>query len=127
MADLPHPDQVRVLLTDAKVTPADLDRYGDAFVAAGRPSTAVMFYERGKTPDRVRKILELAQKEGDAFLMDWVARVAPELATPEAWERVGDAALKAERFNFAKQAFEKAGRDGKAAEATNALLKILNA
>jgi hypothetical protein len=59
--------------------------------------------------------------------MDWVARIAPDLATPEVWERVGDAAMKAERFNFAKQAFEKAGRDGKVAEAANALLKILNA
>jgi predicted negative regulator of RcsB-dependent stress response len=127
MAELPHPDAVRVLLTDPKVPPGDLDRYGDAFLDAGRASVATMFYERSKNADRAKKIADRAVKDGDAFLMEWVARIAPAEATPESWERVGDAALQQGKLTFAKVAFEKAGRDAKAAEATTALLKMLNA
>ncbi len=127
MADLPHPDQVRVLLTDAKIAPGELDRHGDAFFDAGRPSVAAQFYERSKSPDRVRKILDRALKDGDAFLMEWISRFAPDQATPDAWEKVGDAAMQQGKLSFAKLAFEKAARDGKVAEATHALLKTLNA
>lgn len=127
MTNLPHPDQVRVLLTDAKIPPAELDRHGDTFFDSGRPSVAAQFYERSKSPDRVKKVLERALKDGDAFLMEWVSRVASDQATPEAWEKVGDAAMQQGKHSFAKLAFEKAGRDGKVAEATNALLKMLNA
>ena len=127
MADLPHPDQVRVLLTDPKIAPGALDRHGDAFFESGRPSVAAQFYERSKSPDRVKKILERALKDGDAFLMEWVSRIAPDQATAETWEKIGDTAMQQGKLSFAKLAFEKAGRDGKVAEATHALLKMLNA
>jgi hypothetical protein len=127
MAELPHPDQVRVLLTDPKIPTAELDRHGDAFFAAGRASVATMFYERAKTPDRVKRILDLAVKDGDAFLLDWVARVAPDLATPEVCEKCGDAAVSQGKLAFAKQAFDRAGADGKAASAENERLRQLNA
>ncbi len=127
MAELPHPDKVRVLLTDLRIAPTELDRHGDAFFEAGRPSVAAQFYERSKSPDRVKRILDRALKDGDAFLMEWISRIAPDQATPEAWEKVGDAAMQQGKLSFAKLAFEKAGRDGRVAEATNALLKALNA
>jgi hypothetical protein len=126
MADaLPHPDEVRVLLTRKDLAPADCDRTGDQFLAADRPSVAAMFYERSKNPDRARRILDRALKDGDAFLMDWIARVAPDLATPEAWGRVGEAAMAQKKFSFAKLAFEKAGDDARSARATEELLKAL--
>ena len=126
MAELPHPDRVRVLLTDPKIAPAELDRHGDAFFEAGRASVATMFYERARTPDRVKKVLDLAVRDGDAFLLDWVARVAPDVATPAACEKCGDAALSQGKLAFAKQAFDRAGADGKAAAAENERLRLLN-
>src|SRR5687767_3019453 len=77
---LPTPEKIRMMITDPKVTPADLDQAGDLFLEAGHPSTAAMLYERAKSPERIRRILDQALKDGDAFLLDWVVKVAPDLA-----------------------------------------------
>src|SRR5262245_59459671 len=103
-AQPPAPDKVRVLLTDPKLTPAELDRCGDLFMEADLPSVAAMFYDRTKSPDRVRQVFDRALKEGDAFLLEWVSRLQPDAATPEAWKRCGEAAEHAGKTAFARTA-----------------------
>lgn len=121
----PTPEKVRVVLTDARRTPAELDAMGDEFLAEGRPSIAVMFYERTRTPDRAQRIIDLAVKHGDSFLMEWVARVHPEQARPDLWKRVAEAALSSRKLSFAIQAFRRAGDDARADEVRKELNQAL--
>lgn len=122
----PIPEKARVLLTDPKRSPAELDAIGDQFLAEQRPNLAVMFYERTRTPDRAQRILDLAVKTGDGFLMDWVARVHPDLARPDLWRRVAEAALASKKLSFAVLAFRKAGDETRAEEALKELNQSLS-
>src|SRR5688572_5110446 len=109
MAATPTPEKVRVLLTDPRQTAADHDRNGDLFAAEGRLNIAMMFYERSGSKDRIEKVLRQAVDGGDTFLVEWVFKVRPELVDASAWTRTGEAALKAKKFAFARDAFQRAG------------------
>ncbi|MBI4563501.1 MAG: hypothetical protein HY716_02250 [Planctomycetes bacterium] len=125
MPRLPHPDRVRVLLSDPRQTPADHDRNGDAFFAEGRLNVAMMFYEKSKSRDRLEKTLRAAGDSGDTFLVEWVFKVLPELVTPQDWIRTGEAAMKAGKYSFARDAFLRAGDEARAQEAVQALNQAL--
>lgn len=124
-ARLPHPDRIRVLLTDPKLSPEELNRHGDAFLDAGRPNVAVMFYDRTGAPDRVKRVVDLAVREGDTFLLDWAARVRADSVSADDWRRCGQEAMNRRRLSFAVRAFARAGDDAKATEAREALMKAL--
>jgi hypothetical protein len=127
MAPTPLPEKVRVLLTDPRQTPADHDRHGDLFMADGRPNIAMMFYERSGSKDRIDKVLRQAVDGGDTFLVEWVSKVRPELVIPQTWIRTGEAAMRAQKFAFARDAFRRAGEEGesKVQEAEKALNQAL--
>ena len=116
MAVSPSPERVRVLLTDPKQTPADHDRNGDLFAAEGRMNIAMMFYERSGSKDRLEKVLRQAVEGGDTFLVEWVFKVRPELVDASAWSRTGDAAQRAKKYAFARDAYQRAGDETKVVE-----------
>ena len=60
MAATPTPEQVRVLLTDPKQAPADLDRLGSLFLEEGRPNIAMMFFERSGSKETLGRVLRPA-------------------------------------------------------------------
>ncbi len=116
MAVSPSPEKVRVLLTDPRQTPADHDRNGDLFLGEGRPNIAMMFYERSGSKDRLEKVLKQAIEGGDTFLVEWVFKLRPELVDSGTWTRTGEAALRAKKFAFARDAFQRAGDETKVVE-----------
>jgi len=126
MASSPIPEKVRVLLTDPRQTPADHDRHGDRFMDEGRPNIAMMFYERSGSKDRIDKVLRKAVEAGDTFLVEWVFKVRPELVITQTWTQTGDAAMRAKKFAFARDAFQRAGDEAKTQEAQKALNQALS-
>jgi hypothetical protein len=125
MAATPTPEQVRVLLTDPRQAPADLDRLGSLFLAEGRPNIAMMFFERSGSKEPLERVLRQAVDAGDTFLVEWVYKVKPELVAPQDWGRTGEAALKAGKFTFARDAFRRGGDDARALEAEKSLNQAL--
>ena len=125
MAASPIPEKVRVLLTDPRQTPADHDRTGDLFLQEGRPNIAMMFYERSGSKDRLEKVLKAAVDSGDTFLVEWVYKVKPDLVDASAWTRTGEAALRAKKFAFARDAFLRAGDETRVMEARKSLDQAL--
>lgn len=121
---LPSPERVRILTASKDLKPEDADKHGDQFFEAGNPAQAMMFYERSKNPDRLRKVKEYAVGQGDAFLLLWVAKLSPELLTPEDWTKAGENAMANGRVIFAKDCFEKAELPDRAREARQEYLKI---
>jgi len=126
MASTPLPEKVRILLTDPRQTPADHDRNGDRFLEDGRPNIAMMFYERSGSKDRIDKVLRKAVEGGDTFLVEWVFKVRPELVIPQTWSQTGEAAMRAQKFAFARDAFQRAGDEAKTQEAQKALNQALS-
>jgi len=125
MAATPTPEQVRVLLTDPKQAPADLDRLGLLFLEEGRPNIAMMFFERSGSKESLGRVLRQAVDGGDTFLVEWVYKVKPELVVPQDWIRTGEAALKAGKYSFARDAFRRAGDEARVLEAEKALNQAL--
>jgi hypothetical protein len=125
MAAAPDPERVRVLLTDPRQTAADHDRHGDLFFQDGRPNIAMMFYERSGSKDRMQKVLAQAVAAGDTFLVEWVFKLRPELLDASSWSRTGEAALRASKFAFARDAFQRAGDETKVMEAKKSLDQAL--
>src|SRR5688572_4166215 len=125
MAAAPTPERVRVLLTDPRQTAADHDRNGDLFLAEGRSNIAMMFYERSGSKDRLEKVLQKAIEGGDTFLVEWVFKVKPDLVASTAWTRTGEAAMRAKKFAFARDAFQRAGDETKILEAKKGLDQAL--
>src|SRR5688572_28662482 len=121
MAVSPSPEKVRVLLTDPRQTPADHDRNGDLFLQEGRPNIAMMFYERSGSKDRIEKVLRAAVDSGDTFLVEWIYKLKPEMVDASAWSRTGEAALRAKKFAFARDAFQRAGDETRILEARKGL------
>ncbi len=124
MANLPSPEKVRILTASKDLKTGDADRYGDLFFEAGQTAQAMMFYERSKNPDRLRKVKDYAVGKGEAFLLLWVARLVADLVTEEEWEKAGENALAEGRVIFAKDCFEKAGLTERAQEMRQEYLKI---
>ncbi len=120
--ELPHPDKVRALLTDSKYGAADLVKHGDAFLAGGRASIAVMFFEKAKSKDGLAKIREYALKEGDEFLLTAVSR--NQEVVPHDWQVCAEAAMAKGRFSFARDAFKKAGDEERSKAANEQFLRI---
>src|SRR5262245_57891424 len=125
MAVTPSPEQVRVLLTDPRQTAADHDRHGDLFLQDGRPNIAMMFYERSGSKDRISKVLRQAVDAGDTFLVEWVFKIKPDLVDAGAWSRTGESALRAKKFAFARDAFQRAGDETRVLEAKKELDQAL--
>lgn len=126
-APLPPEWKVRELVTDPKLTDEQVNSLGDQFLDAGRPAVALLFYERTKDRERLKRVLSLAVDTGDAFLLRAVERLAPGSASESDWRAAAERALADKKLLFAKQAFEKAGDTEKADAAHQEWLKIFSA
>lgn len=120
----PSPEKVRILTASKDLKPEDADRYGDLFFEAGLTAQAMMFYERSKTPDRWKRVKTYAIGAGDAFLLTWLHRLAPELIDELEWAEAGERALADGRVVFARDCFEKANQPDKVQEARQRYLAI---
>jgi hypothetical protein len=81
-----------------------LIRHGTEFLNAERYSDALDFFERAMYEEGIRKIKDIALREGDAFLLGRIARMKPEWVSEEDWRSVERAAEAAGKPSFAEQA-----------------------
>lgn len=121
---LPSPEKIRILTASKDLKPEDADRHGDLFLDGDHPAQAMMFYERSKNPERFQRVKEHAVRDGDAFLLLWLARLAPDLVTAEEWAKAGENALAAGKLLFARDCFEKAEMPDRAVEVRQKYLDI---
>jgi hypothetical protein len=127
MADvvkLPSEERVRELTADTRLSPDQANQQGDLFARAGKLPQAMMFYERSRDAGRLSQVKEKAIQMGDAFLLHWITRLAPDLVKEGEWKDAGERALADGKFLFAKDCFEKAGDEAKAQAARDSWLKI---
>jgi hypothetical protein len=122
--DLPAEERVRELTADPKLTAEEANRYGDLFVKAGKYPIAMMFFERSKDRGRLEQVKKDAIRMGDAFLLHGITRLAPDLVEPREWREAGDAAHREGKLLFARDCYEKAGENEKAAAVREEWLKI---
>jgi len=121
---LPSEERIRELTADPRLTPDQANQHGDLFARAGKLPQAMMFYERSRDASRLSQVKEKAIQMGDAFLLHWITRLAPELVKQGEWKDAGERALADGKFLFARDCFEKAGDEAKAQSARDAWLKI---
>jgi len=122
--ELPAEERVRELTADPKLTADEANRYGDLFVKAGKYPIAMMFYERSKDRARLEQVKKDAIRMGDAFLLHGITRLVPDLVEAGEWREAGNAAQREGKLLFARDCFEKAGDNEKAAAVREEWLKI---
>ncbi len=89
-------------------TPATtLIHYGDLFFEAGALSDALEFYARAGHQEGLKKIREIAFKNGDAFLFQGAAKAQGAELRSADWEDIAGRAVELKKFSFAKKALEK--------------------
>lgn len=121
------PDSVtkRDLLWAAHKSPPDYNAYGEDFLKAGWLADAAEFFGRAKNDAKLKEVLKLALREGDASLVGRIAAIRPELVTPAEWRECGVEADRREKWMYARAAWEKAGDAEKAAAARDRALAAL--
>ncbi len=94
----------RDILWNDKIPKETLSKHGRKFLEAERYSDALDFFERAMDEDGIRRIKDLAIKEGDAFLLGRIARMKPEWVSDDDWRATEKAAEAAGKPSFAEQA-----------------------
>lgn len=82
----------------------------DAYLEEQRVVEAVVFLGKAHAHDRLHEIAEAAIEEGDAFLLEEVARARGRQPERGEWERLEDAARAAGKLRFAEDAHRQAHR-----------------
>ncbi|MBI2923208.1 MAG: hypothetical protein HYY18_19305 [Planctomycetes bacterium] len=106
-------------------TPPDFGAIGDQFFDAGWHADAVEFYLRAGDNLKLKKALDAAVRDGDAWLVGRLAATSPRLVERDSWRECALNAERSERFSYARAAWEKAGDAEKAAAARAKVLGIL--
>jgi tetratricopeptide (TPR) repeat protein len=121
MVKIPPPLTRRDILY-GKSTPAPvLQEYGELYLREGRPNDAVEFFGQAGYTEGLRGIYTVAIEEGDFFLFSRAKEFLHEAASPEELKRLGENAMRQEKFQFALICFEKGGDRERAAEARRIL------
>jgi hypothetical protein len=121
MLKIPPPLTRRDILY-GKATPASvLQEYGELYLREGKPNDAVEFFGQAGYTKGLQRIYTLAIDEGDFFLFSRAKEFLHEAATPDELKRLGENAMKQEKFQFALTCFEKSGDRERAAEARKKL------
>ncbi len=84
-------------------------RYGKLYEASGYISDAVDFYAKAKAWDELKALLPRVIEEGDVFLFEKIYHSLKETPSEEEWKKIGDVALKLDKWVFAYKAYLKAG------------------
>ena len=122
--ELPGEEKVRLLTADPNLTADEANRNADLFIRAGKLAQAMMFLERSRDRERLGRTKDEAVRQGDAFLLHWISRIAPDLVTETEWRDAGGRAMAEGKLLFARECFEKAGDPEKAQKAREDWLKI---
>ncbi len=125
--EIPNEEKVRILTADPKLTPEEANRNADLFHRAGKYPQAMMFLERSRDRERLARVKADAVRQGDAFLLHWIARLAPDLVAEAEWGEAGERALREGKLLFARDCFEKAGDAAKSKAAREEWLRIFPA
>jgi hypothetical protein len=124
---LPSEERVRELTADPKLTADDANRYADVFIAAGKPTIALMFLERSKDPSRLDRVKKDAVGAGDAFLLHHVHRLHPGSIEAAEWREAAARARAEGKLLFARECYAQAGDEELATQVREEWLKIFPA
>jgi tetratricopeptide (TPR) repeat protein len=108
---LPDYRKKQLLLYAEKRTGGELTAYGDRFLAAGKMSDAIEFYQKASHTAGLEKISAAAQQMGDVMLFLQASRALGKTCSPEEWLAIGQAAKTLKKYSFALLAFEKGGHE----------------
>jgi hypothetical protein len=113
------PDSVakRDLLWAEHKTPPNYAAYGEQFLKEGWLADAAEFFGRANSEAKLKEILKLAIREGDASLVGRLAQIRAGLVAAPEWNECAREAERLEKWAFARTAWEKAGDAEKAAAA----------
>ncbi len=87
--------------------------YGKIYLEAGSLSDAIDFFAKAKAEDELRALLPRVIEEGDAFLFQKIYNLLGDSPSKEQWERLGKAASKLGKLQFATKTFEESGNKEK--------------
>lgn len=124
---LPSEERLRELTADPKLTAEDANRWADAFIAAGKPTIALMFLDRTKDADRLEKVKKDAVAAGDAFLLHHVNRLRPGSIDGAEWREAAARARSDGKLLFARECYLQAGDEPLAVQVREEWLKIFPA
>lgn len=96
----------RDLLHNPQINSDQLVQYGHEYFNQDRLADALDFFEKAKDTEGIRRIMEQSIEEGDPFLLHQSSKLLKEVATDEAWRKVGEKALANGRFQQALMAFK---------------------
>ncbi len=82
--------------------------YGKIYLEAGNVNDAIDFFAKAKAEDELKALLSRTIEEGDVFLFQKIHKLLESSPSNEQWERLGEAALKLGKLEFAAKAFENA-------------------
>lgn len=101
----------RDLLNQSAVSINKLLEWGAVYEEAGMINDAVDFYERANAAEQLGRLLDIAGKEGDAFLFGRILKALNREAAPEEWNSLGEKAEELGKHSFAKEAFKRSGKE----------------
>ncbi len=96
----------RDLLHNPQINSDQLVQYGHEYFNQDRLADTLDFFEKAKDTEGIRRIMEQSIEEGDPFLLHQSSKLLKEVATDEAWRKVGEKALANGRFQQALMAFK---------------------
>jgi hypothetical protein len=121
---LPSEERVRELTADPELKAEDANRHADLFLAAGKPTIALMFLERTKDAERLARVKSGAVAAGDAFLLHHVHRLRPGSIEAGEWREAASRARADGKLLFARECYLQAGDEDLATQVREEWLKI---
>ena len=83
--------------------------HGDYFLEIDAVHDALSYFVRADHEEGIRRIVDAAIKDGQAFLLQRIERSHRFEVTPDVWRRTAESAEKAGKLRYALTAFERAG------------------
>lgn len=99
----------RDLLNQPAASVDALVGWGDRSLRAGLIHDALDFYEKAGAPEALSRLLEIAESEGDAFLLRRVCSILGREPTTEQWLAVAEQAERLGKERFACKGYEAGG------------------
>jgi hypothetical protein len=91
-----------------------LVEYGDHYLETGAVHDALSFYLRAEHEPGIRKVLDLGQSEGEAFLLQRIERSHKISISTDAWRRTAESAEERGKLRYALTAYERCGDEARA-------------
>ncbi|MFP5213184.1 MAG: hypothetical protein ACLGPL_07370 [Acidobacteriota bacterium] len=119
MADLLSCLKKRDLLNRPVASVETLMEWGRRYEAEGMVNDAVFFYEKAEAREDLERLGNAAVEEGDAFLINRIARILGHEVPREQWLTTAKRAEESGKLAFAAEAYRRGG-DEEAAERLSA-------